>query len=287
MASTKAAGTAVGGPADTSTEGPLGSSRLQGRTALVIGAGSVGPGWGNGKASAVAYARAGARIAAVDVNGGAAEETASIIAREGGEAIAVQADVTRMGDIERAVAETRSRLGAIDILHNNVGIAKMGGPVELSEADWQRILDVNLTAMFRTTKAVIPVMLAQKRGVITNISSVAAIRYVGYDYASYYASKGGVNQLTVGLALQYARQGIRANVIMPGLMDTPLIYQQISGVYRSPEEMVKARNEACPMGRMGTGWDVANAAVFLASDEAQYITGVCLPVDGGHSARST
>ena len=275
-----------GSPADADDKGPGRSTRLHGRVALVVGAGSVGPGWGNGKASAVAYARAGARVAALDVNASAAEETAGIIAREGGEAIAIAADVTQMADVDRAVSEVRRRLGAIDILHNNVGIARMGGPVELSEADWQRIIDVNLTAMFRTTKAVVPLMLAQKRGVITNISSVAAIRYVGYDYASYYASKGGVNQFTVGLALQYARQGIRANVIMPGLMDTPLIYQQISGVYSSAEAMVKARNEACPMGRMGTGWDVANAAVFLASEEAQYITGVCLPVDGGHSARS-
>ncbi len=187
-----------------------------------------------------------------------------------------------------AVEQARKAFGGrIDVLHNNVGIAKMGGPVELSEEDWQRVLDVNLTAMFRTAKHVLPVMLQQKRGVITNISSVASIRYVGYDYASYYASKGGVNQFTVGLALQYAAHGIRANAILPGLMDTPLIYQQISGVYKSADEMVAARNAACPMGRMGTAWDVANAAVFLASDEAQYITGVCLPVDGGHSARST
>ncbi|HRD75628.1 MAG TPA: SDR family oxidoreductase [Hyphomicrobiaceae bacterium] len=286
MAASSGASPTAGETGGAQDQGPERSSRLDGRAALVIGAGSVGPGWGNGKASAVAYARAGAKIAALDVNKAAAEETAAIIAREGGVAIAIAADVTRLDDVERAVAAARATLGAIDILHNNVGIAKMGGPVELSEAEWQRVIDVNLTAMFRTTKVVLPIMQGQKRGVITNISSVAAIRYVGYDYASYYASKGAVNQFTVGLALQYARAGIRANVIMPGLMDTPLIYQQISGVYRSPEEMVKARNEACPMGRMGTGWDVANAAVFLASEEAQYITGVCLPVDGGHSARS-
>jgi NAD(P)-dependent dehydrogenase (short-subunit alcohol dehydrogenase family) len=129
-------------------------------------------------------------------------------------------------------------------------------------------------------------MLRQGRGAIVNVSSLAAIRYSGYPYSSYYASKAGVNQFTVGLALQYAKQGIRANVIMPGLMNTPLIYKQISGQYASAEEMVAARDAACPMGRMGTAWDVANAALFLASDESSYITGVCLPVDGGLSCRA-
>jgi NAD(P)-dependent dehydrogenase (short-subunit alcohol dehydrogenase family) len=128
-------------------------------------------------------------------------------------------------------------------------------------------------------------MRREKRGVITNISSVAGVRFTGYDYPSYYAAKGAVNQFTVGLALQYAREGIRANAIMPGLMDTPHIYQHITGAYGSAEDMVRERNESAPMGRMGTGWDVANAAVFLASDEAAYITGVCLPVDGGLTAR--
>jgi NAD(P)-dependent dehydrogenase (short-subunit alcohol dehydrogenase family) len=128
-------------------------------------------------------------------------------------------------------------------------------------------------------------MLSQGGGAIVNISSLAAIRYVGYPYVSYYAAKAGVNQFTVGLALQYAAQGIRVNAIMPGLMNTPLIHQQISDQYSSPEEMIMARDAACPMGRMGTGWDIAKAALFLASDEAAYITGVCMPVDGGVSAR--
>jgi NAD(P)-dependent dehydrogenase (short-subunit alcohol dehydrogenase family) len=128
-------------------------------------------------------------------------------------------------------------------------------------------------------------MVARGKGVITNISSTSAIRYTGYPYAAYYAAKGAVNQFTVGIALQYARQGLRANAIMPGLMDTPMIYSQISSAYGSAEEMAKARHEASPTGRMGTAWDVANAAVFLASDQAGYINGVCLPVDGGLTAR--
>jgi NAD(P)-dependent dehydrogenase (short-subunit alcohol dehydrogenase family) len=260
-------------------------ARLKDRVALVFGAGSVGPGWGNGKASAVAYVREGAVVICVDVKLAAAEETVAIIAGEGGCAEARACDVTNGEQVAALVADVAKQHGRIDILHNNVGTTTMGGPPDLTEDQWRRALDVNVTGAFLACKHVIPHMLARKRGVITNISSVAAVRYTGYPYASYYAAKGAVNQFTVGLALQYARDGIRANAIMPGMMDTPLIHQQIAGQYASAEEMVRARHEATPMGRMGTGWDVANAAVFLASDEAQYITGVCLPVDGGLTAR--
>jgi NAD(P)-dependent dehydrogenase (short-subunit alcohol dehydrogenase family) len=260
-------------------------TRLADRVALVFGAGSVGPGWGNGKASAVAYARAGAKVVCVDINRSAAEETVGIIRGEGGTAEALACDVTKLLEVEDVVARTTALFGPVDILHNNVGHAKMGGPPDLSEDEWRREMDLNVTGMFLACKVVIPTMQARGRGVITNISSSAGIRYVGYPYTSYYAAKGAVNQFTVGVALQYARDGIRCNAILPGLMDTPLIYQQISVQYASPDEMVKARHEATPMGRMGTGWDVANAAVFLASDEASYINAVCLPVDGGFTAR--
>lgn len=260
-------------------------TRLKDRVALVFGAGSVGPGWGNGKASAVAYSREGAIVICVDVNLAAATETAGIIRGEGGRAEAFSCDVTKEAEVAALVAAVDKAHGRIDILHNNVGHAKMGGPPDLSEAEWQRELDLNVTGAFLACKFVIPVMQRQKKGVITNISSIAAIRYTGYPYAAYYASKGAVNQFTVGLAVQYARDGLRANAIMPGMMDTPLIYQQISGQYATPEEMVRARHEATPMGRMGTGWDIAHAAVFLATDEAGYISGVCLPVDGALTAR--
>lgn len=261
--------------------------RLQDRVALVFGAGSVGPGWGNGKASAVAYAREGAKVACVDWNREAAEECAAIIAKEGGTAIALQCDVTKEDQIIDAVGGTVSKLGVIDILHNNVGHAKIGGPLNFPESEWQRQLDLNVTGVFLACKHTLPIMLERAKGVITNISSVAAVRYTGYDYPSYYASKGAINQFTIGLALQYAKQGIRANAIMPGLMDTPHIYQHITVAYGSHQDMVEKRNAMAPMGRMGTGWDIANAAVFLASDEAQYITAVCLPVDGGLTARAT
>jgi len=262
------------------------AGRLAGKVALVFGAGAIGPGWGNGKATAVAFARAGAAVVAVDRDPAAAEATASIIRGEGLPGMALAGDVTQSDAVEAIVARTRDAHGRIDILHNNVGITAMGGPVEESEASWRRVLDTNLTSMFLTCKHVLPVMLAQRAGAIINISSIAAVRYTGYPYISYYASKGGVNQFTVGLALEYAGRGIRANAIMPGLMDTPLIHQQIAGRYASAEAMVAARNAACPMGFMGSGWDVAHAAVFLASDEARYITGVCLPVDGGLSCRT-
>jgi NAD(P)-dependent dehydrogenase (short-subunit alcohol dehydrogenase family) len=259
------------------------AGRLRGKTAIVFGAGSSGHGWGNGKAAAVAYAREGAQVACVDLDQAAADETASIIEREGGLAVPIAADVTRIASIEQVVAQSVAQFGRIDILHNNVGVTHMGGPVELSEEQFAAALDLNIGPVYRTAKAVIPHMLQQGGGAIVNISSLAAIRWTGYPYFAYYATKAAVNQATVALAMQYARQGIRANCIMPGLIDTPLIYRQISGQYASVEEMVAARNAAVPLGRMGTAWDVANAAVFLASDEAQFITGVCLPVDGGQS----
>ncbi len=254
--------------------------------ALIFGAGSIGPGWGNGKATAVTFARAGAKVVCVDVGLAAAQETAGIIKAEGGTALALACDVTRSDQVKAAVDATIANFGRIDILHNNVGHARMGGPIELTEAEWDRELDLNVKGVFLACKHVLPVMLAQQKGSIINTSSAAGLRYVGYDYASYYAAKGGVNQLTVGLALQYAKQGIRVNAICPGLMDTPMIYNQITSAYGSQDEMIAKRHAACPTGRMGTGWDVANAALFLASDEAGYINAVILPVDGGLTARA-
>lgn len=258
-------------------------NRLKGKTAIVFGAGSSGPGWGNGKAAAVAYAREGANVACIDLVLAAAEETAAIIAGEDGTALAIAADVTVQGSVDEAVAAVVARFGGIQILHNNVGVTHMGGPVELDEERFQAALDLNLGSVYRASKATIPAMLESGGGAIVNISSLAAIRWTGYPYFAYYATKAAVNQATMALAMQYARQGIRANCIMPGLIDTPLIYKQISGQYGSVDEMVAARNAAVPMGKMGTAWDIAAAAVFLASDEAKFITGVCLPVDGGQS----
>lgn len=259
--------------------------RLEGRVALVFGAGSIGDGWGNGKAAAVAYARNGARVVAIDLNAEAAAVTREIILAEGNQAISVAADVTRLAEVERAVAFALERWGRIDILHNNVGITSQGGPVETSEETWDRVMAVNVKSMFLTCKCVLPTMEAQGSGAIVNIGALGGVRWTGYAYCAYAASKGAVNSLTQSIALQYAAKGIRANCILPGVMDTPHIYSQIAGFYENQQAMVEARNRLSPTGKMGDGWDVANAAVFLASDEARYINGVELLVDGGMHAR--
>jgi NAD(P)-dependent dehydrogenase (short-subunit alcohol dehydrogenase family) len=259
--------------------------KLQDKVALVFGAGSIGPGWGNGKAAAVAYARAGARVVAVDLKPDAAAETCELIAAEGDEALAVAADATRLDDVQRVVAAALAAFGRIDILHNNVGITSQGGPVETSEEVWDRVMTVNVKSMFLTCKSVLPLFEAQRSGAIVNIGALGGVRWTGYAYCAYAASKGAVNSFTQSVALQYAALGIRANCILPGVMDTPHIYQQISGFYQSRDEMVAARNKLSPTGRMGDGWDVAHAAVFLASDEARFINGVELMVDGGMHAR--
>jgi NAD(P)-dependent dehydrogenase (short-subunit alcohol dehydrogenase family) len=261
------------------------ADRLNGKVAILFGAGSVGPGWGNGKATAVLFARNGAHVACVDVNRDAAQETVGIVRGEGGDAAAFACDVTNSEAVKEVVDAVAGEHGRIDVLHNNVGYATMGGPIELDETAWRRTLDLNVTSCFITCKHVLPHMLQRRSGAIVNVSSVAAIRYTGYPYIAYYAAKAAVNNFTMGLALQYAKDGIRVNAVMPGLMNTPLIFQQISGQYANAEEMVRARDAACPMGRMGTAWDIAKAALFLASDDAEYITGVSLPVDGGLTCR--
>lgn len=259
--------------------------RLHGKVAIVFGGGSIGEGWGNGKATAVAFARAGAKVAVVDVDAKAARVTEELIRDEGGEALAQQADATCFSDVGRCVDRVLQDFGRIDILHNNIGITSQGGPVETDETTWERVMAVNVKTMFLTCKAVLPVMEAQGSGAIVNIGALGGVRWTGYAYCAYAASKGAVNSFTQSVALQYAGKGIRANCILPGVMDTPHIYSQISGFYADRQQMIDARNRLSPTGRMGDGWDVANAAVFLASDEARYINGVELLVDGGMHAR--
>jgi NAD(P)-dependent dehydrogenase (short-subunit alcohol dehydrogenase family) len=257
--------------------------RFQDKVVAVFGAGSSDDGWSNGKAAAVLYARHGARVFAIDARAEAAAETDEIIRGEGGICVAAQADVRQSQDIERTVDDILGKWGRIDVLHNNVGITEMGDPVSASEESWHRVMDVNLTSVFLTCKYVLPHMVSQKSGAIINISSTASVQINQLPYFSYYASKSGVNHLTRALAVHYAPYGIRANAVLPGVMDTPLIYRQIAGQFRDTAEMIRSRNAASPMGHMGTAWDVAHAALFLASDEAKYVTGVCLPVDGGKS----
>ena len=259
--------------------------RLRDKVALVVGAGSVGPGWGNGKAAAVLFAREGAKVLCVDVNEDAANETAGIIAEENGVAKAIRADVTSHDDIRRMVKACTDAYGRIDVLDYNVGLAHVGGVVDLPEEDWDRIFAVNLKGCYLTMKHVIPIMEQQGGGSIINISSIAGIRYTGVPYSTYYATKAAMIHLTRTTAVQYAPKHVRVNTVLPGLMKTPMV-EKTAGLAAEygkgdVEEMWKARDAQCPMGHMGDAWDVAYACLYLASDEAKYVTGIELVVDGG------
>jgi NAD(P)-dependent dehydrogenase (short-subunit alcohol dehydrogenase family) len=263
------------------------TERLRGKVALVVGAGSIGPGWGNGKAAAVLFARQGAQVLAADINGGAADETCAIIRGEGGMAEPHVVDATRAEQVDEMVAACVKRFGRIDVLQNNVGVVSLGGPVELEEAEWDRVHAVNVKSVYLACKFALPHMERQSAGAIVNVSSVAAIRWTGIPYLSYSTSKAAINQLTQAVALEYAAKGIRCNAVLPGLMNTPMITAGLPDAYSGGniEEMIAIRNAQCPTGRMGDAWDVAHASLFLASDEARYVTGHVLVVDGGISCR--
>jgi len=257
------------------------ADRLKGKVAIVTGAGSSGPGWGNGKACAVAFAREGARVLAVDLRRSAAEETRDIIEGEGGACAVHACDVSDAGAVEAMMGACLDTFGRIDVLHNNVGIVEPGGPEEIVEANWDRLIDVNVKSMYLTSRAALPHMAAQGGGSIVNVSSIASFFSLGYPCVSYAASKGAINALTRNIAVQYAAKKVRCNAILPGLLDTPLIRGAVAGAYDDVDAMLARRNAQCPMGFMGNAWDVANAALFLASDEARYVTGIELVVDGG------
>jgi NAD(P)-dependent dehydrogenase (short-subunit alcohol dehydrogenase family) len=263
--------------------------RLQDKVALVVGGGQApGETVGNGRAAALLFAREGARVMVADNRLDSAQETLAMIEKEGGAGLAFQADVTREADCRAMTEKCLETFGRIDILHNNVGIGERGSGfmfLELQEADWQRFMEVNLKGMFLTCHEVLPHMIKQGSGVILNVSSVASL--VSTPAIAYKTSKAGVNALTHGLALEVARHGVRVNAILPGLMETPMAVEgRVNAYGQDREEVVRLRNERVPLkGGMGTGWDVGHAAVFLASEEAKFITGVLLPVDGGQSAK--
>jgi NAD(P)-dependent dehydrogenase (short-subunit alcohol dehydrogenase family) len=263
--------------------------RLRNRIAIVVGAGqSPGEGMGNGRATALTFAREGAAVLCVDHHVDSAQETVDMIAAKGGTALAFKADVTSAADIAAMVAEARGRWGRVDVLHSNVGVSLAGGDAELlalTEDAFDRCVAINLKSCILAAKEVIPIMRDQGSGCIINISSMAAI--TTYPYVTYKATKAAMIAFTEQLAYQNAPYGIRANVILPGLMNTPMAVDTRARQFNKTRAEVEAeRDSKVPLRRkMGTAWDVANAALFLASDEADFITGVTLPVDGGASVR--
>jgi NAD(P)-dependent dehydrogenase (short-subunit alcohol dehydrogenase family) len=260
--------------------------RLPGRKAIIVGAGQTpGETIGNGRAMAITFAREGAEVMCVDRFIESAQETVDMITRNGGAATAFRADVTQWSECAAIAREGKTRMGRIDILVNNVGTGQADQPPHaIEEENWDHIMDINLKSMMAVIRHVLPVMREQRSGAIVNISSLAAI--AGHHMVTYEVSKMGVNRLTSVTALNGAKYGVRCNAIMPGLMDTPMAIVGISqarGV--DPEKLRAERSARVPMGHMGTGWDTANAALFLCSDEAAFITGVALPVDGGMSVQ--
>jgi NAD(P)-dependent dehydrogenase (short-subunit alcohol dehydrogenase family) len=245
--------------------------RLAGKVAIVTGAGSRGPGVGNGKAAAVLMAREGARVLCVDAQKDRAEETVAHIRSEHGEALGFAADMTRKADCEAMVAEAVGRFGGLDILHNNVGIESRQGLLETSEEEWDRVMTVDLKTMLLATQSAVPAMERRGGGAITCVSSVAALR--GHGRTAYAAAKAGVLGFVVSVAVQLAPKAIRVNAIAPGTVWTPM-------VENLGPEMRERRRRANPLGE-GSAWDVGWAAVYLASDEARWVTGQTLVIDGG------
>ena len=259
--------------------------RLDGKIAIVVGAGQTpGDTIGNGRATSIRFAEEGASVLLVDRNLPSAEETLVMVEERGGNGSCIEADVTIESHCSAVTETCVERYGRIDILHNNVGIGTHDcGSTKITEAIWDHIFDTNMKSIMFTCKHALPVMRKQGSGSIINISSIAAICEMGL--VSYKASKAALNAYTHSLATGGAKFGIRANVIMPGLMETPMAIEGYVAAGHERAALIERRNASVPLGgQMGTAWDVANAALFLASDEAKFITGVCLPVDGGQSA---
>ncbi|QIH99831.1 SDR family oxidoreductase [Rhodococcoides fascians A21d2] len=263
------------------------TGRLAGKVALVTGAGSVGPGWGNGRASAVRFAQEGATVFAVDLNREALEETVARFDGPEGSIIPLQCDVTDTAAVETVVSMCVEQAGRIDVLVNNVGGSRAGGPVEMTEEEWNKQLEFNLTTTFLTCKHVLPHMKEAGTGAIVNTASTSGIRWTGAAQAAYAASKAGVIAFTRSVAVQHAPLGIRANTVIPGQLHTPMVEVRLAGQRSGGDvdKLLEQRLSRIPIGFMGDGRDTANVALFLASDEARFITGTEIVVDGGMSAR--
>jgi NAD(P)-dependent dehydrogenase (short-subunit alcohol dehydrogenase family) len=263
------------------------SGRLQDRVAIVTGAGSVGPGWGNGRATCVRFAEEGAKIFAVDRNLEATAETVERVKAAGGEIEVQYCDVTDSASIKAMAEGCLARYGRIDVLVNNVGGSARGGPVEMSEDVWDAQVDYNLKSVFLTLKYVLPVMERQGAGAIVNVASTSGMRWTGAAQVGYAATKAGVIQLSRVVAVQYAAKGVRVNSIVPGQLHTPMVEARLARQRAGGDvaTLLAQRLKRIPIGFAGDGRDTANAALFLASDEARFVTGTELVVDGGMSVR--
>jgi NAD(P)-dependent dehydrogenase (short-subunit alcohol dehydrogenase family) len=263
------------------------NGRLQDRVAIVTGAGCVGPGWGNGRAVSVRFAEEGAKIFAVDLNPDALKETIERTEAAGGEIAGHICDITDGWAVTDMVKACVERFGRVDILVNNVGGSAKGGPVEMTEEVWDRQVDFNLKSVFLTCKSVLPVMEGQGKGAIVNTSSTSGLRWTGAAQSAYAATKAGVIQFSKVVAVEYAARGIRVNTVVPGQLHTPMVEARLAGQRAGGDvnALLKSRLDRIPLGFMGDGRDTANAALFLASDEARFITGTEIVVDGGMTAR--
>ncbi len=263
------------------------AGRLQGKIALIVGAGCVGPGWGNGRAACVLFAQEGARIFAVDRDMGPMEETVARVKEAGGEIATHLCDVTQQASVAAMVQACKDKYGRIDVLVNNVGGSAPGGPVEMAEEAWDAQIDLNLKSIFLTCKHVLPVMEAQGGGSIINTASASGIRWTGAAQVAYAASKAGVIQFSKVVAVQYAPKDIRVNTIVPGQLHTPMVEVRLAKTRAGGdvEKLLAQRQARIPLGFMGDGRDTANAALYLASDESRWVTGTEIVLDGGMSAR--
>ena len=262
-------------------------NRLAGKIAIVTGAGSIGPGWGNGRATAVRFAEEGAKVFAVDRNLESMQETLEKAGNNAGAITCHQCDVTDNASVAAMVKACLDQFGRIDVLVNNVGGSAHGGPVELPEEAWQSQIAMNLTSVYLTCKHVLPVMEKQKSGSIINLASTSGIRWTGSAQVGYAATKAGVIQLSRVVAVQYGPKGVRVNSIVPGQLHTPMVEARLARQRAGGdvEALLQQRLKRIPIGFAGDGRDTANAALYLASDESRFVTGTELVVDGGMSAR--
>lgn len=263
--------------------------RLKGKVALISGAGSCGPGWGNGRATATLFAREGAKVFAVDLNQEAVEETAKTIQDEGNECITYCCDVTNAESVNEMVTSCVDRFGRVDVLQNNVGGSAAGGAMDMEEEVWDKQMDHNLKHVFLVTKAVLPIMVKNKTGSIINMSSTSGLTYGGAFQIAYCTTKAAIRRFSEAVAIEFAGRGVRCNTIIPGQLHTPMVETRLANQRTGGDikKLIATRNARIPLGQMGDGFDVAYAAVYLGSDESKFVTGSEIKLDGAMTLKCT